>query len=345
MTGSTVFDETRLSDPAALGSVDEALRSIAGWGAAIRLADAAAQPSLADLAAGDLSRPRAVLAAGPDGRLLRTVLEPVCPVPFVAWPHGGLPGWAGPLDLVVVLATSGNGTPHDQASVSEAVRRGCELLLVCPPDSVLHRTADGRGWVLPAANGDALAASIPALSALHALGLGPEVAAEPVADALDRVAERCGPDSPVDANPAKELALALADRLPVLWGGSPLASRASRRLAEALRAATGVPAVAGMADQLVPLLAAAPERDVFADPFETSADVAAPPPVLVVLDDPAAGPAAEQDVERLERTARSRGVLVHRVATDDDGDVARFASMLALGRFTAVYLALGAGDA
>ena len=341
-----MFDETRLSDPAALASVDEALRSIAGWGAAVRLADSAAQPSLAALAAGDLTRPRAVLAAGPDGRLLRTVLEPVCPVPFVAWPHGGLPGWAGPLDLVVVLSTSGDSSPHDQASVSEAVRRGCELLLVCPPDSALHRTAEGRGWVLPAANGDALAASIPALRALHALGLGPEVAAEPVADALDRVAKRCGPDSPVDANPAKELALALADRLPVLWGGSPLASRASRRLAEALRAATGVPAVAGMADQLVPLLAAAPERDVFADPFDPSAsDTAAATPVLVVLDDPAAGPAAAQDAERLERTARSRGVLVHRVVTDDDSDVARFASMLALGRFASVYLALGASDA
>lgn len=338
-----MFDETSLSDARALATVDDALRAIAQWGAAVRLADAAAQPRLDEIP-DDMTRPRAVLAAGPDGRLLRTVLEPVCPVPFVAWPHGGLPGWAGPLDLVVVLSTTGGGTAHDQASVAEAVRRGCELVLVCPPESVLHRIADGRGWILPAASGDALAASIPALRALHALGLGPEVAAEPVAAALDRVARRCGPDIPVDENPAKELALALADRLPVLWGGSPLASRAARRLAEGLRAATGVPAVAGVADQLVPLLAAAPERDVFADPFDDEADTTTLPPVLVMLDDPAAGPAAEQDWERLERTARARGVAVHRVATDDDADVARFASLLAMGRFAAVYLRLGTGE-
>lgn len=339
-----MFDETRLSDDRALASVDDELRAIAGWGAAVRLADAAADPRLDDIAAGDVARPRAVLAAGPDGRMLRTVLEPVCPVPFVAWPHGGLPGWAGPLDLVVVLSTAGSGTAHDQASVAEAVRRGCELLVVCPPDSSLHRIADGRGWVLPAASGDALAASIPALRALHNLGLGPEVAAEPVAAALDRVAQRCGPDSPIDENPAKELAMAVADRLPVLWGGTPLASRAARRLAEGLRAATGVPAVAGVADQLVPLLAAAPERDVFADPFDEATDGAALLPVLVILDDPADGPAGEQDRERLERTARARGVPVHRVAADDDSDVARFASLLAVGRFAAVYLGLGTGE-
>ena len=35
---------------------------------------------------------RAVIAAGPDSRLLRAVLEPWCPVPFVAWPSPALPG-------------------------------------------------------------------------------------------------------------------------------------------------------------------------------------------------------------------------------------------------------------
>jgi hypothetical protein len=336
-----VFDETRMSDPESLASVDDVLRSIAQWGAAVRLADSAAGPRLADLAAAGLPRPRAVLAVGQDGRLLRTVLEPVCPVPFVAWPHGGLPGWAGPLDMVVALSTADHDTAHEQASVAEAVRRGCELVLVCPADSALRELAEGRGWVLPAAAEDALAASIPALRALHTLGLGPDVEPEPVAAALDRVAEECGPGSPVDRNPAKGLALALADRLPVVWGGSPLASRAARRLAEALRAATGVPAVAGAADQLVPLLEAAPERDVFADPFEDGAETAAPPPVLVVLDDHAASAADVHDLKRLEEAAAARGVLVHRVVVDDGGDVARFASLLAVGRFAAVYLGMG----
>lgn len=340
-----MFDETRLSDPVALGSVDAPLRAIAEWGADVRLADTAARPLLAGLAAQSTSRPRAVLAAGPDARLLRTVLEPVCPVPFVAWPHAGLPGWAGPLDLVVVLSTNGAGSSHEQATVAEAVRRGCELVVVCPQDSPLRPLAAGRGCVLPAGTSDALAVSVPALRALHSLGLGPQVDAEPVAAALDRVAQRCGPDSPVDENPAKELAMALAERLPVLWGGSPLASRAARRAAEGLRAATGVPAVAGVANQLVPLLMAAPERDVFADPFDEVAERAGPlPPVLVVFDDGATGPADEQDRRQLEEAASAKGVRVHRLAVDDPGDVARFASLMAVGRFAAVYLALGMGE-
>lgn len=342
MSGSTVFDDTRLSDPDALRSVDDDLRVVAGWGANVRLAAAAARPRLDEIGKDISGQVRAVLAAGPDGRLLRTVLEPVCPVPFVAWPHAGLPGWAGPLDLVVVLSVTGEGTAAEEATVLEAVRRGCELLLACPTDSALHRAAAGRGSQLPAGSQDPLALSVPVLSALHALGLGPEVEAEPVAAALDRVAEQCGPDSPVERNPAKELALALADRLPLVWGGSPLAARAARRVAEGLRAATGLPAVAGGADQLVPLLVAAPERDVFADPFDEVSESSAPTqPVLVVLDDDAMSDADAAARDQLERAADARGVRVHRVGADEGPDVARFASLLATGRFASIYLALG----
>jgi hypothetical protein len=340
-----VFDDTRLSDPHALAGVDEQLRAIAGWGAQVRLARDAAQPALEALAADPDPRPRAVVAAGPDGRLLRTVLEPVCPVPFVAWPHAGLPGWAGPLDLVVVLSTTGEGSVEDEATVAEAVRRGCEIVVACPDGSTLSQALAGRGTWLPAGSSDALALSVPVLIALHSLGLGPQTAAEPVADALDEVATRCGPASPVDLNPAKELALVLADRVPVLWGGSPLAGRAARRLAEALRAATGVPAVAGDVAQLLPLLQAAPERDVFADPFaEAESSAATASPVLVLLDDGSAGEAVVTERGLLEDAAASRGVRVHRIVTDDGPDVARFASLLAIGRFAAVYLALGQGE-
>ena len=44
-------------------------------------------------------------------------------MPFVAWPGPSLPGWAGSLDLVVVLAPEGSDTGTASA-VAEAVRRG-----------------------------------------------------------------------------------------------------------------------------------------------------------------------------------------------------------------------------
>ena len=336
-----MFDDSRLDDPVALASVDDDLRGIAGWGAQVRRAGAAAQPALAGVTAGFSARPRAVLAAGPDGRLLRTVLERVCPVPFVAWPHAGLPGWAGPLDLVIVMDPAGRASPENEATVAEASRRGCELLVVAPESSSLTRMLAGSAVLVPSGSADPLATSVPVLAALHALGLGPDVAVDPVAGALDTIAERCGPASSIEVNPAKEVAMVLADRVPVLWGGTPLAGRAARRWAEALRAATGTPALAGSAEQVDPLLRAAPESDVFADPFDESAAAGSQPPVLVVLDDGEADDAVRAIERDLRSVATARGVRVHTVTADEGPDVARFASLLSVGRFAAVYLALG----
>ena len=127
---ATWFDEARLDDPRVLETVDLRLRTLAESGARVRREGHETAAAAAELIARgrDEARPRAVIAAGPDSRLLRAVLEPWCPVPFVAWPNPGLPGWAGSLDLVVMLAPEGND--HGSASaVAEAVRRGSRRLV------------------------------------------------------------------------------------------------------------------------------------------------------------------------------------------------------------------------
>lgn len=334
-----MFLDAALDDPAALETIDPVLRELAGWGAEVRRADAAATDALSRL--GEDDRPRAVIAGGADGRLFRAVLEPVCPVPFVAWPHPGLPGWAGPLDLVVMMSV--DGADEDAVMlVAEAVRRGCSLVVAGSPDSPVAVAAASRSTtLLPAATGDATALAVPVLRALHLLGLGPEVEAEPVAAALDDVAMRCAASNPVDANPAKEIALALADDVPVVWGGSVLAARAARRVAEALRAACGRPAIAGGDGQLVPLLERAPEADVFADPFEEGLPVARPS--LLVLDDGADSPSIRLERDRVVGAAERSAVRVHEVRAAEGPDVGRFAALLSTGRFAAAYLALGLG--
>ena len=89
------------------------------------------------------ARPRAVVAAGPDSRLLRAALEPWCPVPFVAWPNPGLPGWAGGLDLVVVLAPDGGdvGTARRSPRPSAA---GARSWSPAPERSLVAEHAAGR---------------------------------------------------------------------------------------------------------------------------------------------------------------------------------------------------------
>jgi Bacterial phospho-glucose isomerase C-terminal SIS domain len=337
----TWFDESRLDDEAVLAGLDLRLRTLAESGSRVRreAGEAAAAIEEAVARARDLSRPRAVIAAGPDSRLLRAVLEPSCPVPFVAWPSPALPGWAGSLDLVVVLAPDGSDTGTASA-VAEAVRRGCQVVVACPPASLVADHAAGR-WttILPTATRDQLATAVVVLAYLDRVQLGPATDAEEVAQALDEVAIGCSPRRDIAVNPAKMLAIALADTNPLVWGGTVLAARAARRVAESIRRASGRTALAGDAEHLLPVLEAAPPRDVFDDPFAE-----APPerrPMLLVLDDSAEEAVVREQRGRLLAAADARGIRVETVSTDAPSEVARYASLLLSGTYGAEYLRVG----
>ena len=204
---ATWFDESRLDDPAALTTIDLRLRTLAESGARVRREAHEVHQAIAKLLAKDFSRPRAVIAAGPDSRLLRAVLEPWCPVPFVAWPNPGLPGWAGSLDLVVMLAPEGSD-PGSASTVAEAVRRGAQVVVACPPRSLVGEHAVGRDTtLLPTVTGDQLATAVVVLDYLSHIDIGPRADADLVAEALDRVAGACSPHRDLSVNPAKMLAL------------------------------------------------------------------------------------------------------------------------------------------
>ncbi|MCW2845533.1 MAG: hypothetical protein JWN22_3449 [Nocardioides sp.] len=337
----TWFDESRLDDESALAAGDGVLRTLAESGARVRREsiDAAQAAAEAVARSQDQVRPRAVIAAGPDSRLLRAVLEPWCPVPFVAWPSPALPGWAGSLDLVVVLAPDGSD-PGTASAVAEGVRRGCQVVVACPPTSLVADHAAGR-WstVLPTVTRDQLATAVVMLDYLDRVSLGPRADAERVAEALDAVAISCSPHRDLAVNPAKMLAIALADSNPLLWGGSVLAARAARRVAESIRRASGRTALAGDAEHLLPVIEAARQRDVFDDPFsEAGAELR---PMLLVLDDGAEDAVVREQRGRLQAAAAARGIRVETVTTDAPTEVARYASLLLSGTYAAEYLRLG----
>lgn len=342
--GGDGFDDALLDDERALTAVDADLRRLAESGARVRREVEAAADAGADLEM--FGRPRALVAAGTDARLLRAVLESWCPVPFVAWPGPGLPGWAGSIDLVVVLAPGG-GDSGTTAAVTEAVRRGCGLIVACPPHSMLAEHAASRySIVLPTHTGDALAAAVVMMQAMHRMGLGPEVNAESVAGALDAVAIAASPGREMSDNPAKELAITLADALPLVWGGSVLAARAARRVVELFRRYSGRPALAADADHLLPVLASSPGHDVFADPFTDPYEQGAAPvrPALVILDDGSDAAAVREQRGRLVTAAEQHGVRVHTVRATDGPDMAHYASLLLTGSYAAVYLGVGLGN-
>ncbi|MBO9523850.1 MAG: hypothetical protein J7518_20135 [Nocardioidaceae bacterium] len=338
-----VFDDGLLDDEDALRPADADLRHLAEAGSRVRReAVSSAEPLEVAVARLIDAPPRAVVAAGPDSRLLRAVLEPVCPVPFVAWPNPGLPGWAGALDLVVVLAPDGTD-PATAAGVAEAVRRGCPLVVASPEDSLVARHVPGRhSTLLPTVTGDQLATAVVMLELLDRVGLGPDTDPDVVASALDEVAISCSPFRDLAVNPAKLLASGIAETSPVLWGGTVLAARAARRVAESLRRASGRAALAADAEHLLPVLAAARPADVFADPFAD--EVADPRPSLVILDDGALEPVVIETRDRLREQADANGVRIETVTTGADGAVARYASLLATGQFAARYLQVGLSE-
>lgn len=333
------FDDSLLEDTAVLETVPS-LRRLAEAGARVRIETGQTDlTGLADL--GDRYRPRAVIASGPESRLIRAVLEPHCPVPFVAWPAHVLPAWVGALDLVIVLT----GLTYDadvSNTIAEASRRGARVIVTCPIGSPVAEQAAGRNTtVVGTRTADPLAAAIVLLDALYRVGLGPAVLPSRVADAMDAVATACSPYADISVNPAKDLAIALADDLPLVWGGTVLAARASRRIAEAFRDASGRPALAADASDLVPVMQGAKQRDPFADPFDTFADDRGT--TLIVLDDASGDRVAAKTRAWLQLTADEHDVRVRSIRHDEGNDVERYVCLLQQGLFGAAYLAVGLG--
>ncbi|HET7172791.1 MAG TPA: SIS domain-containing protein [Nocardioidaceae bacterium] len=330
------FEDGLLDARDALLRYDEQFRWLAESGARVRIETEAAATAVAALDR-DLM-PRAIVAAGRDARLLRAVLEPWCPVPFVAWPGPGLPGWAGSNDLVVVLDPSGTDA-EAASSVDVATRRGCVLVTACPDGSSLAERAAARyTTLLPTRTPDPLAVAVVMLQALHRIAVGPEIHADAVADVLDAVAVDCSPYRDIGSNPGKDLAIALADCVPLMWGGSVLAARAARRVAEAFRRTSGRPALAADARHLLPVLTATTPRDLFADPDDGSATSR---PGLLILDDGNDQVTTRVQRGRLATAAGANGVTVQTIPAMDGAEIARYAALLTTGSYAALYLGVG----
>ena len=186
---------------------------------------------------------------------------------------------------------------------------------------------------------DALTTGIVMLEALYRLGLAPQVDVPAVAQAMDDVAIESAPGLDIAHNPAKGIALELADASPLVWGGSVLAARASRRLAEALRGASGRVVLSADAEALEPFLRGAPRRDVFADPFEEL--VPQRRPGLVVIDDAWGDELASVEQDRLVTAALAHDLLVSRLTAEVGGRVQRYITVLHKGLYAAAYLQIG----
>ncbi|MEX1046835.1 MAG: bifunctional phosphoglucose/phosphomannose isomerase [Actinomycetota bacterium] len=144
-----------------------------------------------------------------------------------------LPEAAGPHSLVVAASYSGN-TAETLASFEEAVRRGCRLVSVTSGGELEKRSNEAGVPMVPIPPGMQPRAALGflglgTLGALESIGvvpsLGPEV--DEAAGVLESLVAELGPDKP--SNPAKELAKAIGERVPIIWGAEGIGSLAAMR--------------------------------------------------------------------------------------------------------------------
>lgn len=186
--------------------------------------------NLARSASLDLApRPAQVVVLGMGGsaigaELVSGLLETSAPAPIAVHRGYGVPGYVGSETLVIASSYSGN-TEETLSGYDEARRRGARLVAVTTGGELARRAeADGvpliripAGLQPRAAIGYSL---LPQLRILHGAGLmgDPQAAVEESVALLKRQRERLEPSVPASANQAKQLALALHGRLPLIYG-------------------------------------------------------------------------------------------------------------------------------
>ena len=379
------LDEARIDSEDAIAALDshQTLRGLATAGAQVREAiDLSAEGGVSRVAGGE--RPRSVLVASLGGSavvcdVLDLLAEPGSPVPVSVRRNVPLPGWVGPLDLVIAVSQSGRAA-GPLALAAEAARRGASLLTVGAADSPLADVAaQARGVHIDIGRGRATSRTAlwsllaPVLLAAGELGIvdvGVRVLLE-TADRLDEIAEACRPSSESFVNPAKVLATDLAEGVPVVLGDGPLNGVAAKRAASMLARTSRIPAISGElpddAAQIVACFdgpfttaygAAAAARggagfgsdggsDIFTDPFLDGP--ASPRLGLLMLRDAAPDPMTREGMESaalsdaVAEAAREAGARVSEVTAMPGHPLTRLAGQLATTDFAATYLALGLG--
>lgn len=369
------LQESWVDDPDELALRDsrDTLRALASAGAQVRESITLSQEAGIERV-GDGTRPRSVVVAAVGGTkvvgdVLRVLAETGSPVPVASRSNVPLPGWVGPLDMVIAVSLSGRA-PGPLGLATEAARRGASLLTVGAEDSPLADvTRQARGVHVGVGRGRSSSRTAlwslltPVLLGAHQLGIADAStdALTEASTALDQKAEECRPSSESFVNPAKLAAATLAPTVPMILGDGALTGVAAVRAAGMLARTARVPASYGSlpdaASEVVacfdgPFTAgggngtsAGREADIFADPF---LDGPAQPRLgLLMLRDVASeNPDSLRQValaDAVKAEADAAGCKIVELVAAQGHPIARLAGHLAMVDYIATYLAIGTG--
>ena len=327
-----------LDDPAELARRDpgDMLGEVAGAGGQARVALRAAQaaPLVGPL-------PEVVVVAGMGGSgiagdVLAGLAFAGSGVPVLAVKGDRLPAFVGPGTLVVATSYSGN-TAETLSAVEQGLAAGARLVAVTS-GGALADLASSRGAPLVTIEGGRMPRAalwslvVPVCLAAEAAGILPPLSDQvcAAADTLDAEAAALGPDVETAGNPAKQAALRLLDRLPVVWGSGQLGAVAATRFRTQCNENAKIPVVSG----------ALPEAN-HNDVMGLEGGLGPGRELVLLRDEPGEH---DRDGRRIQAVLDALGVadpLLHTAGTGPD--LARLARLTAFADFTSTYLGIARG--
>lgn len=269
------------------------------------------------------------------GDLARNLLFGSCEVPLSVTRHNALPAYMGPEDLVILLSYSGN-TAETLGCLKDALARQIPCVLVTSGGQFRALVDEHQipvvpvepGWMPRAALGELYFALLGLLSQLPGAGW-----IAPAAAVKQLLAERetYVPQVPQSENPAKQLAAKLFKKTPILFGVHPTTEAVAMRWKTQINENSKVTALHGIFPELTH------------NEIVNLAHAKHPHHVMVILRDPE-DPALFQRQLGFARDIMRPSVddVVELMAQGPDR-LARQLSLVYLGDYVSVYLALLAG--
>ena len=257
------------------------------------------------------------------------------PVPVVAVKGDRLPAFVGPGTLLVAVSYSG-ATDETLAAVDQGLAAGARLVAVASGGPLAELASSRSAPLVLVGGGRQPRAAfwslvVPVCSAAEAAGVLPPLHDEisAAADALDAEVEALGPDVPTEKNPAKQAAVRLLGKLPIVWGTGQLGAVSATRFRTQCNENAKVSVVS----------AAVPEAD-HNDVMGLEGGLGEVRELVVLRDQ--AGE-HERDGRRLAAAMEAVGADPVVCRAGDGPPLARLARLVAFADYTSTYLALAGG--
>jgi glucose/mannose-6-phosphate isomerase len=358
-----MIDDLLLDDIKGMSAKDPGnmLEAVASSGAQMREAVSVIDRALlAEVSTSE--QPRNLLIAGLGGSgvggdVLKAVIGQSTPLPIISERSHSLPGWVGPMDVVVGVSCSGM-TEETLSTTAEAGRRGARVITIGAGGSDLEKLSNSISGAVHFpidAKGRSPRASLwthatPLLMVANALGIAhiDEKEFEIAADLMDELSVANGPSVPLGENYAKGLALSCAESLPMVWGTGMIGATAAGRFMAQLAENSKIPAAHGELpevghNQIVTfdgvLAGGAPAKDIFRD----DEGVIDRRTHLYILRDTNEHPAVEKRIGIVSQIASDRDVPVTLLQATGNHPISRLASLIIPTDWASVYAGLALG--